>query len=756
MPHLSPRITLSCKLIALFALLAQALMLALPPSTLVLPAHTSMLSVHLLLELFAIITAALIATVTWHTFDNERDQSRAVLIGGFLLVGCCDIVHAITYEGMAPFLGEASTPRAIFFWLMGRSAEVLTLGMIAWRLLPGLTRNSSLFLGLLASLAIVAWGSWALDWFPNTFVPGQGVTVFKTSYEWALCALNLLIAWRLWQLARRGGRDEHVMLATSAFVIGVGELSFTHYLHPSDFQNLFGHAYKIAGYGLLYWSTYQSSLRAPFDTARAAEQRAQDSERRIRSISNNLPEVLVYQKVRDADGREYFSHVSDTVEHLIGLSAGDILARPELLTDRLNPEDQALLRAAQDRSAQTLDVYDLTLRLRHADGRVRWMRLAGAPRRLPDGSTCWDSIATDITDSRAASEQLHESEAVLAAVIRSASDAVISTDAQGVIRLFNPAAERIFGHTAQAMLGQPLDALLPAVTRPAHRQFLQNYAASGVASRRMGAGRVRGLRADGTELELEASISQVTVNEHQVLTAILRDVTERVRTERALLQYQLELTELTHRLIAQEKLTSSRLAQVLHDQLGQTLTAMRIDFVSDATLPSPTDTERHARVDRLIDQAIREVRQVLVELRPTLLDEHGLVEALDNELRSRRQAARGVQLQLEVAPALAGRRWSSDVEYAAFMVAREALSNALTHAGATTICVRLEGDAHWLRLEIADDGSGMPVGASAVRPGHLGMVGMRERSIAIGGQFEVGSTPGGGTTVILNWEDSKE
>lgn len=63
---------------------------------------------------------------------------------------------------MAPFLGEASTPRAIFFWLMGRSAEVLTLGMIAWRLLPGLTRNSSLFLGLLASLAIVAWGSWAL------------------------------------------------------------------------------------------------------------------------------------------------------------------------------------------------------------------------------------------------------------------------------------------------------------------------------------------------------------------------------------------------------------------------------------------------------------------------------------------------------------------------------------------------------------------------------------------------------------------
>lgn len=106
MPHRSPRITLSCKLSALFALLAQALMLVLPPSTLVLPAHTSMLSVHLLLELFAIITAALIATVTWHTFDSERDQSRAVLIGGFLLVAAVTSSTPSPTRAWRPFLAK--------------------------------------------------------------------------------------------------------------------------------------------------------------------------------------------------------------------------------------------------------------------------------------------------------------------------------------------------------------------------------------------------------------------------------------------------------------------------------------------------------------------------------------------------------------------------------------------------------------------------------------------------------------------------
>lgn len=745
-----------CLLIGVLAMMGQGLLLSLPAAAMPMPGHTSMVMLHLLLELFAVVVAALIATVSWHTFSDRSDRHLPLLIGGFLVIGACDLLHALTYEGMPPLLGEANTPRAIFFWLMGRSVEVLLLALIAVGRVPRLSRGGALLLGLLIALALVAWGSWGLEWFPATFEPGQGVTDFKAGYELVLCAANLLVAWRLWRRGRASGQASLLLLATSAWVMGIGALAFTSYQQPSDLQNIGGHAYKIAAYLLLYWATYLASLRAPFEAAQAAERRASESEQRLRALSDNLPDTIIYQIAQERDGSMRFLHISQALERVLGVSPEAALRDPTLLYSRIHPEDQGAMRDAERASMIGMSVFDVTVRMHRSDGGERWMRMISAPRRLDDGRICWDGVQTDITESRNALLQLRESESTLASVVNSASDAVISCDLQGRIRLFNPAAERIFGHPAGALIGQGLDRLLPSRTRASHGGHLVRFAASAVSSRGMGPGRVQGLHADGSELELEASISQVRVSGQTVLTAILRDVTERARTERALLKYQLELTELTHQLIAQEKATSSRLAQVLHDQLGQTLTAMRIDFVSEAHLPLPADAARHARVDRLIDQAIREIRQVLVELRPTLLDEQGLLEALDNELRSRRQVAGPVQLRLEAAPAMSGRRWGSEVEYAAFMVAREAVANALAHAGASEICVRLEGGISWLRLEIADNGRGLSDGATSTRPGHLGMVGMRERSIAIGGQFEIGNGPDGGTIVTLSWEDPRE
>ena len=84
------------------------------------------------------------------------------------------------------------------------------------------------------------------------------------------------------------------------------------------------------------------------------------------------------------------------------------------------------------------------------------------------------------------------------------------------------------------------------------------------------------------------------------------------------------------------------------------------------------------------------------------------------------------------------------------MIAREAVGNALLHARANRIGCQLEGDARRMRLRIVDDGAGMP--AVRVRPGHLGVVGMRERSLAIGASFSVQPEPGGGTAIELLWE----
>ncbi|MFN3886035.1 MAG: PAS domain S-box protein [Aquabacterium sp.] len=360
----------------------------------------------------------------------------------------------------------------------------------------------------------------------------------------------------------------------------------------------------------------------------------------------------------------------------------------------------------------------------------------------------------DLTAERQANQRLLEQTETLAAVIQASSDAVISTDEGGRIVLFNPAAERIFGVAATEMLAQPLDRLIPERVRSAHHGEMERFAASRVSRRAMGVGRVAGLRSDGEELVLEASISQTTVQGRRVQTAMLRDVTERVRAERAQIQYQLELSELTHQLMDQERATTRRLAQLLHDRLGQSLTALRLSCEAlSVRYGDKSDLgERLGKIDRLSQLALAEVREALVDLRPPLLEDQGLVAALDNEVQLHGRDRGRVALVFDVELQDAGQRWPTDVEYAAFMIAREALTNALQHAAARSIQITLSGHAEALNLSVTDDGGGLPAEVAMGRPGHLGLVGMRERALAIHAVLTLGPREGGGTQVALQWE----
>ena len=228
------------------------------------------------------------------------------------------------------------------------------------------------------------------------------------------------------------------------------------------------------------------------------------------------------------------------------------------------------------------------------------------------------------------------------------------------------------------------------------------------------------------------------------------------------LRYQFELSALTRQLMDQEKLTTRRLAQVLHDQLGQTLTALRLtvdrDIRAGAARPDslPELQQRQGQLSQLVNQALREVRQVLVDLRPPMLDEEGLYAALDNELASRQQVHHGVELLLEAPPGLELLRWSPDVEHALFMIAREAVDNALRHAGPSLVRVSLSGDVQSLVLEVCDDGPGLATGAERARPGHLGLIGMRERARAIDARLTLERSPEGGAQVTVRWNAMPE
>lgn len=362
------------------------------------------------------------------------------------------------------------------------------------------------------------------------------------------------------------------------------------------------------------------------------------------------------------------------------------------------------------------------------------------------------------TEPRVPKQRLQEGLETLSAVLNSTNDAIIGADLGGRILMFNPAAERIFRYTRASVMNQGLELLLPERFRAAHLQHRHQFAQSSESSRMMGLGLVKGLRSDGQEIELEGSITRVHVEQQKIFLANLKNVTERMRGDAEMEHSREQLLELTQRLMQQEKTLVKRLAQVLHDQLGQTVAAIRMAHETIVALQkgkasSPVG-RLQAQLGTLIGQAVRQVRQVLVDLRPPLLEEQGLSAALDNELRNRSLTHPQIDIAIHVEPETAQTRWPAEVEYAGFMVAREAVENALRHSGASSVSVRLTGSAQSLQLEVADDGAGLAANA-AQQAGHLGMRDMRERAHGVGATVTVESGGGtAGTRVTFNWRSA--
>ncbi|HEX2313467.1 MAG TPA: GAF domain-containing sensor histidine kinase [Thermomonospora sp.] len=204
----------------------------------------------------------------------------------------------------------------------------------------------------------------------------------------------------------------------------------------------------------------------------------------------------------------------------------------------------------------------------------------------------------------------------------------------------------------------------------------------------------------------------------------------------------------------------NRLARELHDAVSQKLFSLRLTAQAAAALaerdPARTVTEL-AQVQRLAGEALAELRAVIHELRPADLDADGLVASLRKhaEVLDRAYEAR-VSLTVEQEAAVIAAALPDEQETVVFRVAQEAVHNALRHAAARTVRVRLCGaPGGGLVLEVADDGTGFdPAAADQSRPGHdgLGLASMRERAESVGGALTIDSRPGAGTGTRVRLE----
>jgi diguanylate cyclase (GGDEF)-like protein/PAS domain S-box-containing protein len=425
--------------------------MALPPFASLKYSHTSMLSVHLLLELFAIIIAMLVVTVSWHTFDARESRSAKVLICGFLIVACCDVMHALTYDGMPALLTESSTARAIFFWLMGRTFEVATLALVAVQWLPPFSRKFWLGLGLLVSGVLIWFGSYHIEAFPVTFVKGQGVTEFKAVYEYALCFLNIAVAILLWSRAERTGQSRFYLLALSSFVMGVGEISFTAYVTPSDFQNIFGHTYKLAAYSLLYWATFVTSIRAPFEAVSESENRLRESEARYSSALSSLSEGVVIQ----GKSGEILT-ANNAAGFILGLSVDQLMGRSSIDSRWQAIHEDGTTWPGDTHPAMVVlktgkAISDAIMGIHKPDGSLTWISVNSEPIASP-GEQLPGNVVTSFTDISLRKEA--ETQQRIAAIAFESQEGMMITDAGGVILRVNRAFTENTGYLAEEVVGQ--------------------------------------------------------------------------------------------------------------------------------------------------------------------------------------------------------------------------------------------------------------------------------------------------------------
>jgi len=270
-------------------------------------------------------------------------------------------------------------------------------------------------------------------------------------------------------------------------------------------------------------------------------------------------------------------------------------------------------------------------------------------------------LTRDISERKRAEEALHRSQAQLAGVIGSAMDAIISVDSKHSVVLFNTAAERMFLCSAREAIGQPLDRFIPERFRSTHRGHIETFGRTNVTRRLMGGlSPIFGLRSDGEEFPIDASISQLETEGQKLYTVILRDITERRQAEEEvrILNEDLErrVADRTAQLQAANKELEAFSYSVSHD-LRAPLRA--IDGFSLALLEDCADKldqegkgyleqvrGASQEMAQLIDALLHLARVTRIEMRREVINLSQLAEAIVSELR-RREPEREVAIKIE-------------------------------------------------------------------------------------------------------------
>ena len=467
------------------------------------------------------------------------------------------------------------------------------------------------------------------------------------------------------------------------------------------------------------------------------------SEAKYRMLIDNLPNV-VFKGYKDGSV-DFFD---DKIESLTGYNRETFNSRKMKWTDIVVDDDIEKMKKTFIKALKTDRSYVREYRIGTSTGEILWVQEGSQIICNEEGEIEFISGAfLDITERRRAEEVVRESEAKYRLLIDTLPNVVFKGYKDGSVDFIDNKIEQLTGYKKEDFNSRHMNLTDIVVEEDAER--MQKYFTEALKTKKSYV-REFSIRIKTGEILWLQEGSQIVCNEEgevEFISGAFLNITKRKRAEEALQKAHNELKRLSCRTMVSQEQERTAIARELHDELGQVLTALRMDslwMASRLDQKDPKAAERALAMCDLILKTIADVKSMALRLRPKVLDDLGLIAALDwytDDFEKRT----GIPCIFEHPNVV---DLDDIAATAAYRIAQEALTNVIRHSSATHVNVTLQSEEDMLTLAVMDNGRGFNMMKLAESEG-LGLVGMRERATLAAGTLEIESLRAKGTRVYL-------
>jgi PAS domain S-box-containing protein len=474
------------------------------------------------------------------------------------------------------------------------------------------------------------------------------------------------------------------------------------------------------------------------DISERKKTEAQLSEERNKFIKiTQTSPGLIYSFHTNKD-RSYFSfpYANDYRENIFGLTNSVLENDANVLLNHIHPEDQQTISESIIHSADKGTAWKQEFRYLHPTHGMIWLEGHSIPSFEQDGSYVWHGIVQDISDRKKAAEKLLNEKDLSDSIINNLPGIFYLYDKEGQFIRWNKNFESITGYSARE-----IEKMRPEDFYPTQFKNTLNKRIAAVFKDSQSGIEAPLLTKNNVTIPFYFNSIAINFEGRPCILGMGIDISEQKRAEMAIRELASHLQD-----IREEE--RAVMAREIHDELGQQITGLKMDisWISKKLSSEPPGIKNKIKdVLDLLDGTISAIRKIATALRPSILDDLGLIEAMEWQSQDFQKRS-GIATHF-YAP-VADINTTGNIAIGLFRIYQESLTNIARHAAASVVTTKLEKKSGRLVLSIVDNGKGFDASVS-INKKTLGLLGMKERTLMMGGECQIISHPGKGTKVVV-------